>query len=77
MKTKIPKRGPVDIRFSNGLSASLWYLSRQDRSWVLQLLDEECNQIGPLCDGTAEYWHNRADAVRSLMQLAEKNGGFA
>jgi hypothetical protein len=77
MKTKIPKRGPVDIRFSNGLFASLWYLRGPAMSWVLQLLDEERNQIGPACDGTAEYWHNRADAVHSLMQLAERNGGFA
>lgn len=73
---KIRKKGSVDVTFKNGMAAALWYDHNIARTWVLQLLDPEGNQIGPGEESTAEYWHSRKDAGEALRRLAERNGGI-
>jgi len=76
MKIRIRKRGAVSLTFKNGMGAALWYDHGSFRTWVLQLLDPEGNQIGPGLEGDAAYFHCRLDAGNALSELAECNGGI-
>lgn len=71
MDTKIPNRGAFTLPMREGESVDVWY-ERSSRMWFLRTIDSGGNQTGPGDCCTAEFYHDRGDAVSRARELVEQ-----